>query len=1136
MHALSYRTRRPFLVRAPRHQDLPVPPLPDLRDTTPAGAAARLAWLHQAWAVQDLAEAVRHASPSLGGTIDALIAATEPGDEAVARAVTPLAGYALRAVRRPTPFGLFAGVAEGEFTDRARASWGTGHTVIASPDARRLADVIDRLVADPQVRTRMSVHTNNVVRVNGDRLVVPWRRRRNGEQDTAVRCSSLRHTGLVRALLAAATSPVPYQEAVGKAAAESGCDAARAGVVLDLLIEQQAVLTALTPPTTATDQLGHVRGMLRAAGVDRARAEGLVGAVEDIGALLDEHNTPGCQDQRALRARLRERMLSANSAQNQLALDVGLDADVALPRAVAWEAEKAAGLVARLSAEPAGSAAWVRYRERFAHRYGHGVLVPLADLLDPATGLGLPEDFHGTDRAPAPALSHRDTVLISQAQQAVAEHRDLVLDDALISRLTHNQPHPGRGPATVELKTAVHAATLQDLDAGRFTLVVDRVSRGWGHFSGGRFATLLNDGTPAPNGLLATLAARPAATSGALPVQLAYPGLQRTHPVVTTTPRLGPSLITLSEHPAPADNESPPIALDDIAVLYDQDTDRLHLIRLSTRQVLEPFTPHPLQLEFLTPTTARFLEELQRGQDSRLTNTPGILSTWDWGAARLLPHLPRVRAGRTVLSPATWDVSDAGLPGPDASAADWDDAFTELKDRWAIPDRIHVQWFDQRRTLDLNDAAHRAMLRDQLARDRPAGRTLLVEAGPADGYGWCGGRPHEIIMLLASRTQSPPLTTPRTAPVAQRGDVRMPGASPYVRVHLHTGHPQLRTLLTEHLPALMADLDGPAWWATRDDEHPGRAEVTIRMPSPDTAAPLLGAVGRWAENLTRVGVLSSLAVVPYRPRAGIWGDGRLLVAAEDVLAADTAYVIRQHLQTVGTDPLVLAGLDVLSLAAGFTGSPDAGLAWIGAQPKPASTEPLDRDLARAVREQACAWLDGVGLPGGRAVAEPLRRRRDAALAAYAAELAESDRCPDTALHELVRAHLRLALGSPTDRATAWRLARSAALAHLASPPVKPTNPPPASRECLQPPPGSRTDQAETRDRDAPGRRPAGSRPPGVLGRLAATLRRLLRAQNHPDLQLMRELQALDPPLYVWRGNPAQARDPGRAPKAPGAGR
>ncbi|WP_435598426.1 lantibiotic dehydratase [Streptomyces anulatus] len=124
MQGPSCRTQRPILVRGPLHPDFPVPPLPDLRDTTPAGATARRTWPHQARAVENFAETVRHASPGLAATIDSLACAPDPaggGDGAVLRVVKPLCGDALRATTRPTPSGLFAGNAEGRFADRARA-------------------------------------------------------------------------------------------------------------------------------------------------------------------------------------------------------------------------------------------------------------------------------------------------------------------------------------------------------------------------------------------------------------------------------------------------------------------------------------------------------------------------------------------------------------------------------------------------------------------------------------------------------------------------------------------------------------------------------------------------------------------------------------------------------------------------------------------------------------------------------------------------------------------------------------------------------------------------------------------------------------------------------------------------------
>ncbi|WP_435598427.1 lantibiotic dehydratase [Streptomyces anulatus] len=52
--------------------------------------------------------------------------------------------------------------------------------MVASAGAEWLADIVDRLVADPGVCRRLSLVVNNAVRVSCDRVTVPWRRRRSG--------------------------------------------------------------------------------------------------------------------------------------------------------------------------------------------------------------------------------------------------------------------------------------------------------------------------------------------------------------------------------------------------------------------------------------------------------------------------------------------------------------------------------------------------------------------------------------------------------------------------------------------------------------------------------------------------------------------------------------------------------------------------------------------------------------------------------------------------------------------------------------------------------------------------------------------------------------------------------------------
>ncbi|MGW7521798.1 lantibiotic dehydratase, partial [Streptomyces sp. NPDC054796] len=397
----------------------------------------------------------------------------------------------------------------------------------------------------------------------------------------------------------------------------------------------------------------------------------------------------------------------------------------------------------------------------------------------------------------------------------------------------------------------------------------------WGHLSGGRFAALLAEDTPSD--LLNTLARRPTAIQDALPAQLSFPALRTEAAHITRTPQLTAPLISLAEHRDPGPDL---IALDDLAVVCHRE--RLMLVSRSRGQVLEAAIPHPLQIECQTPALARFLDELQRGQSSRLIDT--ALGSWDWGAARHLAVRPRVRYRRSILSPATWVLDHAGLPGKGASTGQWEDALGDVLTRWQIPDRVYLEYLDSRLRLDLTEPVHRALLRKRVDQPHPWGQLLLIEAEAPDAYGWCAGRAHEVITLLASTAAPRPAPDLRSTAAVRRGDRHPPGASRYLAVRLR-GRPQARhALITDHLPALLDELGQPPWWLTPHDQPYPHLVLTLRLPDAAAACAALRPLGRWAQHLVETGAAGDTELVPYHPHRGRWGDGALLTAAENVLA------------------------------------------------------------------------------------------------------------------------------------------------------------------------------------------------------------------------------------------------------------
>ncbi|MGW1783956.1 lantibiotic dehydratase [Streptomyces sp. NPDC002143] len=1024
-----FRAQHGIMVRSVLLHGLTVPSAPGLSEVTPAATAAWRRWVLEAWDVQQIAAAVRHASPDLSREIDHLKDA--PADtETLRRLGLTLLSYILRLTHRPTPFGLYAGIAEGRFGASADIRWGEEHRTLTRAAGLWFAAVVHQLEADPDLRRRLRLCANNSLRVRGERLVLPWQPRALEATGTAVREVTVRHTAAVRAAVLMTHTPVPYQDVVRKLEADHP-DLGTCGAeeLLDLLIAKRMLLTSLQPSGTEMDALGYVvRELDRVGTAQSGPAAELAVALEEIHAQmrdLDQHKPVSAQADRQ-RTALATRMRQVADQPSPLAVDARLDAGLVLPRAVAWEAEAAASVLARVSPEPQGLRAWLRYRERFCDRYGEGTLVPLVDLLDPHSGLGLPEDFHGTARAPEPDTMHRDRLLVTLAQRASADGQDLVLDEDLIQQLASGrEPTPEDVPAHVELTASVYAGSAQQLSAGEFSLAVRRSSRGWGHFSGGRLAALLAE-QDSPSDLLGMLARRPTTVREALSVQVSFPSLLPRADYITRAPRLVAPLISLSEY-RPADPDLIPPS--DLAVTCHQG--RLHLVSLSRARVLEAAIPHPLQLECQTPTIARFVDELQRGQSSRLIGTFGNLAAWNWGAARHLAFQPRVRAGRSILSPATWRLAHAGLPAPATSTAQWDEAFAALRERWRLPRHVYLERFDHRLRLDLEHPAHRALLRSHVDRAQ-FGQLTLAEAEPDAAYGWCDGRPHEFVTYLASTASAQPSPVVRGAPIVRRDHAHLPGASRYLSARLHCQPQVRRALLTDHLPALSGDLPHCVWWTTAHDEGDRpHTELTIRLPHPTDAAEAMRLLGLWAAHLTDAAVVSDFALVPYRPHVGLWGTGDALTAAENAMSADTAVVANQHAQLrVPTPQPVLAAANVIAIAVGFHQDVSEGMRWLAAEPKPTTAASLPRPLLHQARTLAAPddnWAGLRGAPGGAAFVDSYWAQRHAALAAYREALRTSPHTdPDAVLRALLTAHLGRIGEAP--EGAGWRLARAIALA------------------------------------------------------------------------------------------------------------
>jgi lantibiotic biosynthesis protein len=985
-----------LLRAAARPLDSACAPWPD-----PADSEQLRMWLVKAWEDPVLREAVACASPSLALRADRMAAGLAVPARQVRSAAVALARYQLRAAGRPTPFGLFAGVAGARFGGSARARFGEAHRAVARCDAAWLLSVIERCEACAPLAGRLTVVFSSLAVLHAGKWEVPAGPDRQ----------TIRDSPAVRAVREASQTPVQINVLTDQLSSAFPGAGGKGARMLAELVRLGFLITSLRPPMTTTDALGYVTGELRAAGAcEIPETAGLLEQLEALHKNLAAHNAAGPEQQAVMRERLSMAVTEISAeGRTPLCLDLRLDAEVMLPEPVGQEMAAAASALIRLSPSPGGSPVWEDYHRRFTDRFGTGTLVPLLDVIDPAAGLGYPA---GYPASVLPLPPERDEGRHEYLARLVTGESEVTLTDELIDAMTGSLFDPRLVPAHVEIAARVQAASTADLDAGRYTLHISP-ARAAGTLTS-RFSALAGG-----SGLEDVYRSAPAIHDGALPVQLSVAPLFIRGQNVGRIPAYLPGLLSLGEHPG---RGSRPLGPGDLAVTAT--LRGLHLVHRETGQVIEPQVFHPLDLEKQMPPLGRFLAHLPRAFAADYL-------AFDWGPFRRLPHLPAVRYRRSVLSPEQWRLTDGSLPPPGAGLAEWHRSLTAWRQRTGCPNTVQLHNGDQTLRLDLDEPLHALCLREHVDDDKPAVMTRAREPGD---YGWIGGHAHEVALPLTRRGAPAPAGMPeRLVPVSGTGHGQLPlaGDSAWLSAKLFTAPDVMDEIIGAHLPALIAALRTDEVWFIRyrNREETGHLRVRIAAGR-GQASRRAAALAAWAADLRARRLCARLTLDTYYPEAGRYGSGEAMRAAEAVFAADSAVAIAQLRQPPGTDPVALTALGMLDIAAAFAGGPDQGAQWLAArrlQPGKTAGHATARTASTLARN---GELSSFGtLPEGLA---PAWRQRAGAVAAYRKTL-NADADFTHVLESLLHIHHNRYRGIDRDgEGTCRRLARQAALARRAA--------------------------------------------------------------------------------------------------------
>jgi len=856
-----------------------------------------------------------------GGNLYDVLDRADPSGKGDPDAAAKLLRYLIRMSTRPTPYGLFAGVALARWGPETDLSLAPARPRTRTrPDMAWLLRLVMEAESRPEVRRRLCYLANLRAFVCAGRVFLP-EAAPTADSNGPAPAVSTRASNVVRRALALARTPIPHERLVEELATFPGATIEKVEKLIEELWRQTLLLTDLRPPLTELSPATYVARRLRdnpAAADLLERLETALSGMAEWDVLPIEKAAVGYR-KLATYSDAEEPAASEPCSQVDMALALG---GSRITRAVAEEAGRAAELLLRLTPLPVGLPHLEAYHRAFEARYGTEREIPLLELLDPNFGLGPPASFHGA----VPGGDPRKTALRQQTLYDLAitalRERQLVveLDEERLTQLESWPPSSNTAPESLDLSLFVVAGSATDVDNGRFQVVVGpnlgAIAAGRNL---GRFADLLGEGATAA--LLAVGRAESSQHPDCLWTELAYLPRRFRLANVAVRPHPRPYEITIGTTPGcPPDRVIP---LDELVV--GTRGGRFYL-RWPTRDAeVLACTGHMLN-NMQAPDVCRFLDDLRRDGKAQF-------SSFDWGSAAALPVLPRMQVGRIVLCLARWRIdarmrSELALASPSGFFA----SLRKWRAHWLVPRYVYLSFGDNRLLLDLDDEAQADQLRAEIRRRAEDAQLLLQEALPAPEHAWVGGPGGRFItelmvpLVLQPDRGSPDAATsaPRSRPSLTVADRMRPPGSDWLFAKLYCPRAFEDDLLTGPVTELcqQALATGAAddWFFLRYADPDPHLRVRFRGRSERLIGELVPRVCVWAQGLLGDGLCTRLCFDTYDRELERFGGTAGTAAAEAIFGADSRAVIEMlRLSREGLLEMDMTFLAVLSIDELLTG-------------------------------------------------------------------------------------------------------------------------------------------------------------------------------------------------------------------------
>jgi thiopeptide-type bacteriocin biosynthesis protein len=785
-----------------------------------------------------------------------------------------LVRYLYRMASRATPVATLAGCTPGGVGGRTHLRLGARalYRRRTRVDIPHLAGLMRSIEQDPVARAELRLTPNTSLYRVGER----WRFCQVAQQaqgGAAYRLVTIAAAKSLDVLLRRAEGGATGAELAQALTQMAGIAASDSAALVSEALEAQLLVSNVGTSINGGDPLEGAAREIAPLRAPQARRIGSL--VDELSRALRDIDAKGIGvSEGDYRVAVRDLPLLASPAAVSRALHVELTKppqSVSLGPRVLRELARGVDIIHHLE-DASGDEGLQRFRRGFWTRFGEGRPVPLALALD--EDLGIP---FGPGISPARA-EDRDALLLRIADRALAageQSVELTSDDLL--RIGAREVLPL--PDAFYIKARLAATSPEAID-DRFEVYLEggmgpsgarllgRSCEGDALLREGVVAHLRQEEELEPDAVFAEIQYAPQDHVGNVEARPALRDFE--------IPYLGRGTVVPGHQ----------IPVSDLTVLLEGDEIVLRSVRLG-RRVLPRLSAARKYWFGGCPPVYRFLCALQaQGKTERFS--------WHWGAAEELSFLPRVTAGRLVLSRARWRASEDELRVLDCKTDAARFAAVQLwRRRRRMPRYILVLEGDREMLVDFDDILSVDAF---LAATRNARDCVLEEFWPAPerlcATGEEGRYTHELIVPFVSARARTPKRTPAIPDCAVERDY--PPGSEWLYLKIYTGRAEADRLLSSIVaPLVRGALESGAadrWFFVRYGDPEWHLRVRLHGSPVRLLTDVLPLFRDALAPLLQQRVVSSLQLDTYSREVERYGGGVAIELAERVFQADSEAV------------------------------------------------------------------------------------------------------------------------------------------------------------------------------------------------------------------------------------------------------